>query len=62
MAGVVAVVVGGVATALFLSTTVWVGPLGAALGGLDLSVPVGLIVSVGLYALLARRTIRAQIA
>jgi purine-cytosine permease-like protein len=56
------VVVGGVATALFRSTTVWVGPLGAALGGLDLSVPVGLIVSVGLYALLARRTIRAQIA
>ncbi|MDR2998542.1 MAG: cytosine permease, partial [Microbacterium sp.] len=61
VAGLVSVVVGGFATAMFLSTTVWAGPLGAALGGLDLSVPVGLIVSVGLYALLAGRKVRAQI-
>ncbi|MFC4140634.1 MULTISPECIES: cytosine permease [unclassified Microbacterium] len=61
VAGLVSVVVGGFATAMFLSTTVWSGPWGAALGGLDLSVPVGLIVSVGLYALLAGRTVRAQI-
>ncbi|MFE6995994.1 purine-cytosine permease family protein [Microbacterium sp. NPDC057659] len=61
VAGLVSVVVGGFATAMFLSTTVWSGPWGAALGGLDLSVPVGLIVSVGLYALLAGRKVRAQI-
>lgn len=59
--GLVSVVAGGFATAMFLSTTVWTGPLGAALGGLDLSVPVGLLVSIGLYAVLAGRTVRTQI-
>ncbi|WP_025105127.1 purine-cytosine permease family protein [Microbacterium paraoxydans] len=59
--GLVSVVAGGFATAMFLSTTVWTGPLGAALGGLDLSVPVGLLVSMGLYAVLAGRTVRTQI-
>ncbi|REJ07354.1 nitrate reductase [Microbacterium bovistercoris] len=62
VAGLVSVVVGGFVTAMFLSTTVWVGPWGAALGGLDLSVPLGLLVSIGLYVLLAGRKVRAQIA
>ncbi|MFI7008775.1 purine-cytosine permease family protein [Streptomyces sp. NPDC050145] len=60
--GLISVVAGAVATALFLSTTVWTGPLGAALGHLDLSAPVGMLVSAGLYALLAGPTIRKQTA
>ncbi|MFF0740158.1 purine-cytosine permease family protein [Streptomyces sp. NPDC004111] len=62
IAGLVSVIAGAVATTLFLSTTVWTGPLGAALGHLDLSVPVGMLVSVVLYALLAGPSIRKQTA
>jgi len=60
--GLISVIAGGVATALFLSTTVWIGPLGAAVGGLDLSVPVGLLVSVVAYVVLAGPGIRRQLA
>ncbi|MFJ8544442.1 purine-cytosine permease family protein [Streptomyces sp. NPDC093586] len=60
--GLISVVAGAVATALFLSTTAWIGPLGAALGDLDLSVPVGMLVSAALYALLAGPGIRKQTA
>lgn len=52
--GVVAVLAGGIATALCLSTTVWAGPVSEALGYVDLSVPVGMLVSVVLYAALLR--------
>ena len=52
--GVGAVVVGGIATALCLSTTVWAGPISEALGSIDLSVPVGMLVAASLYALLLR--------
>jgi NCS1 family nucleobase:cation symporter-1 len=52
--GVGAVVVGGIATALCLSTTVWTGPISEALGYIDLSVPVGMVVAASLYALLLR--------
>jgi len=52
--GIVAVLAGGVATALCLSTTVWTGPVGEALGYIDLSVPVGMLVAASLYALLLR--------
>ncbi|PII85329.1 nitrate reductase [Leucobacter sp. OLJS4] len=62
VAGLLSAVVGGVATALFLSTDIWVGPLAEAAGGLDLSVPVGLLVSAGLYVLLARPAIRKEVA
>lgn len=58
--GLTASIVGGVATALFLSTDVWTGPLAQALGYIDLSVPVGIIVSAGLYVLLAGTLIRRQ--
>lgn len=58
-AGVVAVLVGGIATALFLSTDIWTGPLAAALGYIDLSVPVGLGVSALVYAVMSRRTLNA---
>jgi len=58
VAGMVALVVGGAATALFLSTDVWVGPLALALGGIDLSVPVGILVSALAYAVLAKNSVR----
>lgn len=52
--GLAAVLVGGVATALCLSTEVWTGPVAQSLGYVDLSVPVGMIVSVLVYVLLLR--------
>lgn len=52
--GTVAVLAGGIATALCLSTTVWTGPIGDALGYIDLSVPVGMLVAASLYAVLLR--------
>ncbi len=47
--GVLAVVLGGVAAALCLSTTVWTGPLAEAWGYVDLSVPAGALVAVIVY-------------
>ncbi|MEN2739864.1 cytosine permease [Microbacterium sp. X-17] len=52
--GITALVVGGVATALCLSTDVWTGAVSGAIGHIDLSVPVGMTVSALLYALLSR--------
>lgn len=52
--GIAALAVGGVATALCLSTDVWTGAISAAIGHIDLSVPVGMSVSALLYALLSR--------
>jgi len=52
--GIAAVVLGGTATALCLSTEVWTGPVAESLGYVDLSVPVGMIVSVLVYAVLLR--------
>ena len=69
IAGLVSVVGGGVATALFLATDVWVGPFAAAIGDMsldipapiDLSAPLGMIVSIVLYVLLAGKRVRAQV-
>ena len=52
--GMAAVVIGGISTALCLSTEVWTGPIAESLGYVDLSVPVGLLVSVLVYTLLLR--------
>ena len=52
--GMAAVVVGGVATAMCLSTDVWTGPIAASLGYIDTSVPVGMIVAALVYGLLLR--------
>jgi purine-cytosine permease-like protein len=54
LAGMAAVIVGGIATALCLSTTVWIGALSQAMGGIDLSVELGMIVSAALYAVILR--------
>ncbi|WP_285114137.1 cytosine permease [Leifsonia sp. fls2-241-R2A-40a] len=52
--GIVALLLGGLVTALCLSTDVWTGPIGQALGHVDLSVPAGMTVSAAVYALLSR--------
>lgn len=58
VAGLAAFAVGTVASALCLSTDVWTGPIAEALGYIDLSVPVGVVVAGGLYALLSRKVAR----
>ena len=49
MAGLVATIIGTVAAALCLNTTMYVGPVAEQFGGADLSVVVGPIVAVVLY-------------
>ncbi|MGQ3383194.1 purine-cytosine permease family protein [Glutamicibacter sp. TV12E] len=60
VAGIVALVAGGLASALFLSTDVWAGPLALLLGGIDLSVPAGMAVSALVYTLLFKKSARKQ--
>ncbi|MFI7329437.1 purine-cytosine permease family protein [Streptomyces rubiginosohelvolus] len=45
----------GVAAAALCVDTVYTGPVAAALGGVDLSLPAGMLVAAGSYALLMRR-------
>jgi hypothetical protein len=45
---------GGVSAAALCVNTLYTGPVAGALGGLDLSLPVGMAVASALYALLAR--------
>ncbi len=52
--GITALIVGGIATALCLSTSVWSGPVAESTGYIDLSVPVGMLVAAVLYAGLLR--------
>jgi purine-cytosine permease-like protein len=52
--GITALLVGGVVTALCLSTSVWSGPIAQLTGYIDLSVPVGMLVAAALYAGLLR--------
>ncbi|MEV4775209.1 purine-cytosine permease family protein [Microbacterium sp. LWH12-1.2] len=52
--GITALIVGGIATALCLSTSVWSGPVAEVTGYIDLSVPVGMFVAAVLYAGLLR--------
>jgi NCS1 family nucleobase:cation symporter-1 len=53
--GLASVSIGGVAALLCINTDVFVSPV-STLTGMDLSVPVGVIVSAGVYTLLFRRT------
>ena len=52
--GVVALLLGGLATAMCLATSVWAGPIAQVTGFIDLSVPVGMLVAGALYASLLR--------
>ncbi|MFH9660176.1 purine-cytosine permease family protein [Streptomyces sp. NPDC017248] len=56
--GALALAAGVTASALCVDS-VYTGPVAAALGGIDLALPAGLVVASGTYALLARRTVRA---
>ncbi|MFI8997307.1 purine-cytosine permease family protein [Streptomyces sp. NPDC053542] len=53
--GALALAAGVTASALCVNT-LYTGPVAAALGGVDLALPVGMIVAAALYALLMRRT------
>ncbi|WP_037604257.1 purine-cytosine permease family protein [Streptacidiphilus rugosus] len=55
-AGAIALVTGTAAASLCLSTPLFTGPIASAAGGIDLSLPVGIVVSVALYLALVRRT------
>ncbi|BBH70038.1 allantoin permease [Actinoplanes sp. OR16] len=52
--GTAALLAGMTAAALCVDTDVYLGPVASALAGIDLSLPAGILVSAGLYALLMR--------
>lgn len=58
--GIAALVLGGAATAVCLSTDVWMGPVSEALGGIDLSVPVGMAVAALVYGGLSRTALGSR--
>ena len=47
--------IGGAAASFFLTTDFWSGAIAEAMGYIDLSAPVAMIVSGGLYYLFTRR-------
>lgn len=52
----------GVAAAALCVNTLYTGPVAAAVGGMDLSLPVGMVVSTVLYVVLGRRAVAATTA
>ncbi|MFJ4026645.1 purine-cytosine permease family protein [Paenarthrobacter sp. NPDC089989] len=52
--GLAAVVLGAAVASLFLTNSLWTGPVAAAMGNIDLSVPVSLLVTSGVYVVLSR--------
>ncbi|WP_336660435.1 purine-cytosine permease family protein [Leucobacter sp. USHLN153] len=57
--GLTAAVAGGIASALFISTDLWTGPLAVSVGHLDLSAPAGMLVSAIWYVIGFRITRRS---
>ncbi|WP_285320394.1 cytosine permease [Pseudarthrobacter sp. lyk4-40-TYG-27] len=51
LSGILAVVLGGTAASLFVTSSLYTGPLAAAMGNVDLSVPVSLVVTSATYVL-----------
>lgn len=51
--GLLAVALGAATASLFLTNGVWTGPISAAMGNVDLSVPVSMIVTAGVYIALS---------
>ncbi|MFE0703395.1 purine-cytosine permease family protein [Streptomyces sp. NPDC058872] len=49
----------GVASAALCVNTLYAGPVASVLGGIDLSLPVGMLVAAALYVLLGRRAVAA---
>lgn len=62
LAGMSAAIAGAVTGSLFMTTEIFTGPIAAATGFVDLSVPVSLIVSAGLYIAFAGRGVSRQLA
>jgi len=60
VAGVVAVLVGIAASLMCSATLVFVGPVAAAMSGIDLSVPVGLVIPFVLYLVIVRSSRRSK--
>jgi NCS1 family nucleobase:cation symporter-1 len=60
LAGVISLVAGIAASLLCSASLVFVGPLAAAFGGVDLSVPVGLLVPFVLYSVIVRSSSRSE--
>jgi len=59
--GLFAVTLGAAVASLFLSSAAWTGPVAAAMGSTDLSVPVSILVTAGVYlALTSHRTTTTQ--
>jgi nucleobase:cation symporter-1, NCS1 family len=54
LAGLFSVVLGAGVASLFLTTELWTGPVSGAMGSIDLSVPVSMIVTSASYAILSR--------
>ncbi|MNI79562.1 Permease for cytosine/purine, uracil, thiamine, allantoin [compost metagenome] len=52
--GLLAIGLGAAVASLFLTSSVWTGPIAAAMGFLDLSVPVSMVVTAGVYIALTR--------
>ncbi|QNS07949.1 purine-cytosine permease family protein [Streptomyces xanthii] len=48
-AGILALVVGGLTSASWVSTTFWTGPVATVLGGVDLAIPSGMLVAAAVY-------------
>ncbi|MFI2643844.1 purine-cytosine permease family protein [Streptomyces sp. NPDC018610] len=59
-AGAVALLTGTAAAALCVDTLYYTGPVATALGGVDIALPVGLVVAATLYAVLMRKGVPAR--
>lgn len=60
--GLLAVVLGAAVASLFLTNNVWAGPIATVMGGVDLSVPVAMIVTSVLYIALTQRSAKRRLA
>lgn len=58
--GLLAIGLGAAVASLFLTSSVWTGPIAAAMGLLDLSVPVSMVVTAGIYTALTRLTAKRR--
>lgn len=58
-AGAVALLTGAIGGLLSVNTPLYTGPIAVAAGGLDLSLPVGMLTAAGCYTVLMRRNVRA---
>ncbi len=61
-AGLLALLIGGVASALCINTEIFIGPISLAMDGLDLSIPAGIVVSILAYVLLSRTALTKHVA